>query len=636
MSSGIGAYAPRYMQEGGEANMTSGLDAAQGSSSSLTPQQIAALNALGTYTGSAGRGAAANFQGASGYQGGANTQALPNYLSFDGNLVSIAPTATNSQFIDLLNDLGFLSDQKVGGKTDYEWFQAFFADSEGAGEHTWMSQLFNDPNADFNVDESFVSRGGFNESNVERFRRIAAIINPASQSGGVFQAPQTFLNNYSGGLGLNANRGNEDVARPRQVFIGQRPTGLGLDPNTGQPSAQQPYYTQSDVLVDSTEQPNLYTYNVNPSTGLSQFDPMNVTTTVNPYGTPALDLSTSYTPSETTPLFESDVDFSDIFSDVVTPDQVREFYRTYLGRDPGPNQYVMQFVQSGKPLNQIEMEIMNSPEAQNFAITGTAVSSAEELAQITAARTAATTAVTPEKVRGFYQQYLGRDPGNNEFVMGWVNSGIPLADLEAQIAASPEAQNFAATGVVAVTPTAPAATLQTVQDLYQKNLGRQGAEEYVMNWVNSGMSLDEIDQNIQNSPEGLSYSSSLSTTPPAGTTPVDTTASVDTTAPPPTTNQQGVPIGPTGLTTTQAAILAFEERRKKEEAAANTGAGGFALGGIVDLTDGMSLEANSGQGLESFLRDRSRATLRRNLAKLAPRPTDPASTMQQGIMPMAR
>lgn len=116
MGSGIGAYAPRYMQTGGEASMTSGLDAAQGSASTLTPEQIAAINALGGMTGFAGRGAAA------GFQGGANTQALPDYLTIDGNLVSIAPTATNLQFINLLNDLGLFSDQEYDGLTDYEWF----------------------------------------------------------------------------------------------------------------------------------------------------------------------------------------------------------------------------------------------------------------------------------------------------------------------------------------------------------------------------------------------------------------------------------------------------------------------------------------------------------------------------------
>jgi len=42
----------------------------------------------------------------------------------------------------------------------------------------------------------------------------------------------------------------------------------------------------------------------------------------------------------------------------------------------------------------------------------------------------------------------------------------------------------------------------------------------------------------------------------------------------------------------------------------------------------------TGDGIESFLNpERSKATLRRNLAKLAPRPTAPV--MQQGIMPMA-
>ena len=81
---------------------------------------------------------------------------------------------------------------------------------------------------------------------------------------------------------------------------------------------------------------------------------MNVAAPVNPYATAATPLSTSYTPPETTPTFESDVNFSNVFADVVTPDKVREFYRMYLGRDPGENQYVMQFVQSGKTLAEIE------------------------------------------------------------------------------------------------------------------------------------------------------------------------------------------------------------------------------------------------------------------------------------------
>ena len=63
---------------------------------------------------------------------------------------------------------------------------------------------------------------------------------------------------------------------------------------------------------------------------------------------------------------------------------------------------------------------------------------------------------------------------------------------------------------------------------------------------------------------------------------------------------------------------------------------GFAGGGIVDVYSGdMANLQTTGEGIESFLNpERSKATLRRNLAKLAPRPTAPV--MQQGIMPMAR
>ena len=64
---------------------------------------------------------------------------------------------------------------------------------------------------------------------------------------------------------------------------------------------------------------------------------------------------------------------------------------------------------------------------------------------------------------------------------------------------------------------------------------------------------------------------------------------------------------------------------------------GFADGGIVSIAGDFSDIATTGDGIESFLNpERTKATLRRNLAKLASPPTAPAPTMQQGIMPMAR
>ena len=72
----------------------------------------------------------------------------------------------------------------------------------------------------------------------------------------------------------------------------------------------------------------------------------------------------------------------------------------------------------------------------------------------------------------------------------------------------------------------------------------------------------------------------------------------------------------------------------------------FNQGGIVSVAD-QNADRVSGEGIESMLmtykspdvvsRERSLATLRRNLAKVAPVPTvpGPVPTMQQGIMPMA-
>lgn len=73
----------------------------------------------------------------------------------------------------------------------------------------------------------------------------------------------------------------------------------------------------------------------------------------------------------------------------------------------------------------------------------------------------------------------------------------------------------------------------------------------------------------------------------------------------------------------------------------------FNQGGIVSLSENMDMTPTGG-GIESMLmtyespdyaaRERSAATLRRNLEKIASRPTapGPVPTMQQGIMPMAR
>lgn len=52
-------------------------------------------------------------------------------------------------------------------------------------------------------------------------------------------------------------------------------------------------------------------------------------------------------------------------------------------------------------------------------------------------------AVDTDTVRGFYQQYLGRDPGANQYVQNWANSGLSAAEIETAIANSEEANTRA-------------------------------------------------------------------------------------------------------------------------------------------------------------------------------------------------
>jgi len=53
-----------------------------------------------------------------------------------------------------------------------------------------------------------------------------------------------------------------------------------------------------------------------------------------------------------------------------------------------------------------------------------------------------------------------------------------------------------------------AITTGQVNQLYQELLGRSGQEQYLSDWANSGMTLDQIRTAIYNSPEGLQYAAS--------------------------------------------------------------------------------------------------------------------------------
>ena len=163
-------------------------------------------------------------------------QQLPPYLNVsEDRMVSFGPDTTNSQVVQTLKLLGLIEED------DYSWFQKWFGES-GAGDDTWMAQSFNDPDNDLD------DRGldGFNQENKSRFERVFGVLNPASRAGGIIAPPQ-FANTYLGPVMPGQNYEGGETTRP--VFIGQPPTG-------GSP--EQPFYSQSDILVSSAEQPNLY------------------------------------------------------------------------------------------------------------------------------------------------------------------------------------------------------------------------------------------------------------------------------------------------------------------------------------------------------------------------------------------
>lgn len=99
--------------------------------------------------------------------------------------------------------------------------------------------------------------------------------------------------------------------------------------------------------------------------------------------------------------------------------------------------------------------------------------------------------VTAEEVQALYQALLGR-PGADEFVQSWVNSGMSRDEIIAAIRQSPEYQESASV-----------VTAEQVQGIYQNLLGRSGADEFIQGWVDSGMSLAEIEASIRQSPEFL-------------------------------------------------------------------------------------------------------------------------------------
>ena len=261
--SGIGAYAPRSMFHGGSVNkmgmmrnpVTGNFDIPHDADAVARAAEAAASGTT------VDAGPAVGLPAIAGATAGAKGQGktpLPAYLYLDGNMVVPYRETNNRQMIDTLRLLGLVSDE------DYAWFSNHFSNERG--DATWLSAYFNRPDENFQR-EQFFERTNFDAETQARWNRIFDSIDAASKAGG-FATDDDFLMQYTD-QGL------------RSTFGAVRPTG-------GTPRS--PFFTMSDVLVDSSEQPNLYTYNE------GQFDPMTQPAPVNPYQTPASSLAYPYIP----------------------------------------------------------------------------------------------------------------------------------------------------------------------------------------------------------------------------------------------------------------------------------------------------------------------------------------------------
>ena len=493
--SGIGAYAPRSMFHGGSVNkmgmmrnpVTGNFDIPHDADAVARAAEAAASGTT------IDTGPAVGLPAIAGAKGQGKTP-LPAHLYFDENRVVPYRETTNSQMVDTLRLLGLITDE------DYAWFSSYFGRSPKAADAVWLEAYFNRPDQTFNRESFFERNPNFDAETQARWNRIFDSIDTASKTGG-FATDDDFLMQYTD-QGL------------RSTFGAVRPMG-------GTPRS--PFFTTSDVLVDSSEQPNLYTYND------GQFDPMTQPAPVNPYQTPASSLAYPYIPpSGQTPTLTATT---------------------------------------------ADAQSVNLEDTQGRGDIYTSTPTPTPVTQTTAS---VTTAPTPTPTPFVDEELMELDDEQKnvyDVVKFLVESrrGDQLTNAEAnQILTAYDATGRDST---------------KLQSLIAGDVSGRG--------------------NIDVDPGDVAYKQGL---------PVSTRG------------MNLVPTGETGLTSTQAAIKALEERR-----AAEAQAGQFAMGGIVDLTGGMDMSM-TGQGLETFLNpERSKATLRRNLAKTAPRPT-----MQTGIMPMAR
>ena len=604
MYSGIGSFAKRF-QEGGEAQNGSGsglgtIGGDSGSSSTTgTPMSfeefVAAFggNPGGLIGGLTARAAYQNYLRGFNVTGGninvtsgniTTGSTLPSYLSInpETGLAVIPVGTTNRQFIEAMKTLGLIPEE------DYNWLTQYFTGENG--EQTWLAARYNQPDTNINRD-SFFGGNDLNAENTAIMNRLFDVFDAGSQAGG-FTPAEGF---YEAGFSV----GFEDV---------RGDAGGSTTSTEGGATAPAPvFYTLDDILVSSSEQPNLYDrFNPYPVGDFKYYREQN-----NPYqSVPTIGYGYQAPPTITT----------------------------------NPNNLVFETEQA-EAVDPVvdEAEVVDTTEGtggtgvtvDEDVITGDTATGTTDTTGTTGTTDTSTNNTTPT---GTFNNLLGSTTEQTT---------IPVKDAEGYIRTALfkdiDPYIYGKRGILGG---------QKVREGSKRNLSTQEFMDVLAGQSGTGSYGGDL---IYDPDRGIIYSGvsdrmdearqqafmdAVGRAQSRGAVPflVDPSLLTDVEK----VRTRHLYGGEGGTTSTRIGDTQYFVNDDGTITALDVKdiqygyTPGFAEGGIVDVyDDGMVSMQTTGEGIESFLNpERSKATLRRNLAKLAPRPTAPV--MQQGIMPMAR
>ena len=552
-----------------------------------------------------------------------NTQTLPSYMSFDdsGNVV-FAEGTTNRQFVDGLNMLGLLGGDHPEG-TDYDWLIKWFTNDNEGGQSNWLNVHLRDPNRQ--LDYSSIG-SGLTSENQATLRRLYDIVNNASTTGGYFTPTQQFQATYGYAPSVGTP-GGSDGGSDGGAIAPIRPIFSGVAPTVGSGGA---YYSPSDILVTSDEQPNLYGYGI--------FNPYSAQANAglpNPYDT-QVNLDYAYQPSDGTPPITTVTNPTDPIDPVVDDPTDPVDPVDPINPDPcpagssmGPDGYC---IPDPCPPGQVR----NADGVCVIDNTGT-TTCPDGYVKDENGNCVPITQPPPPPTYGDgdyvsfadaqgIDDYLHsqRDVGYRGDVQALLGSRQDLSAEEFGSLLAQQSGAFGEGSTLAYDPRFGIYSTMSEDQLSQYQAG-EGGFNYGEIDPRYMTDEDRIRNNMLGGGTGaLRYRDDQGRFFYINKDRMRLRIGDKQYI----MNEDGTVTSYTVRDTPRSSGPSFNKQRPDA---------GFAEGGIVTIAGDIADMQTTGEGIESFLNpERSKATLRRNLAKLASPPMAPAPTMQQGIMPMAR